>query len=114
MSKTSISKKYLEVLPNDKNITHLKVELYYDLGGMNYFSGSVEGRGIKLSVSPVQRSERENGIVMESYTAFSGFKKLLKEMARFNQKTCNTFVLSETEEEEIIKVVLNHNWLKLK
>jgi len=56
MSKTSISKKYLEVLPNDKNITHLKVELYYDLGGMNYFSGSVEGRGIKLSVSPVQRS----------------------------------------------------------
>jgi len=51
---------------------------------------------------------------MESYTAFSGFKKLLKEMARFNQKTCNTFVLSETEEEEIIKVVLNHNWLKLK
>jgi hypothetical protein len=114
MSKTTITKKYLEVLPNDKNITHLKVELYYDLGGMNYFSGSVEGRGIKLSISPVQRSERENGIVVESYTAFSGFKKLLKEMTRFNQKTCNTFVLSETEEQEMIKIVLNHNWLKLK
>jgi hypothetical protein len=114
MSKTTITKKYLEVLPNDKNITHLKVELYYDLGGMNYFSGSVEGRGIKLSISPVQRSERENGIVVESYTAFSGFKKLLKEMARFNQKTCNTFILSETEEQEMIKIVLNHNWLKLK
>jgi len=114
MSKTTITKKYLEVLPNDKNITHLKVELYYDLGGMNYFSGSVEGRGIKLSICPVQRSERENGIVVESYTAFSGFKKLLKEMARFNQKTCNTFILSETEEQEMIKIVLNHNWLKLK
>ena len=114
MSKKSISKNYLEVLPNDKGITHLKVEIYYDLGGMNYFSGSVEGRGIKLSVSPVQRNKNEDGVVWESYTAFSGFKKLVKEMTRFNQKTCNTFVLSKTEEEEIIKIVLNHNWLTLK
>jgi len=114
MSKTTISKKYLAVLPNDKNITHLKVELYYDLGGANYFSGSVEARGIKLSVSPVQREERNDNIVVESYTAFSGFKKLVKEMARYNKKTCENFVLSETEEQEMINIVLNHNWLKLK
>ena len=113
MSKTTISKKYLAVLPNDKNITHLKVEMYYDKGGMNYFSGCHEGRGIKLSISPVQREERENKIVVESYTAFSGFKKLVKEMARYNKKTCDTFELSETEEQEMIKIVLNHNWLKL-
>ena len=35
-------------------------------------------------------------------------------MARFNQKTCDNFVLSETDEKQMIEVVLNHNGLKLK
>jgi len=113
MSKSTISKKYLEVVGGEK-VSHLKVELYYDLGGANYFTGGVEARGLKLSVSPVNREERENGVVIESYTAFSGFKKVVKEMARFNQKTCDNFVLSETEEKQMIEVVLNHNGLKLK
>jgi len=53
MSITRISKKFLELQPNDKDVTHLKVEVYYDKGGANYFSGLHEGRGIKLSISPV-------------------------------------------------------------
>jgi len=114
MSKTTISKKFLEVIKNEKNITHLKVELYYDLGGANYFTGTNEARGIKLSISPVNREVRENGIAVESYMAFSGFKKLVKEMSRYNKKVCENFVLSQEEETEMIKTVLNHNWLKLK
>jgi hypothetical protein len=112
MSKTTISKKFLAVSGNEK-VSHLKVELYYDLGGPNYATGGMEARGIKLSVSPVNREERENGVVIESYVAFSGFKKHLKDMARFNQKACDSFVLSETEEKQMIEVVLNHNGLKL-
>jgi hypothetical protein len=114
MSITRISKKFLELQPNDKDVTHLKVEVYYDKGGANYFSGYEEARGIKLSISPVKREEQGNGIVVESYVAFRGFKKVLKEMSRYNKKVCDTFSLSETEEQELIKHVLNHNWLKLK
>ena len=108
----TISKKYLEVVGNEK-VTHLKVEVYYNKGGANYFTGGIESRGIKLSVSPVGRSE-SNGIVVESYTAFTGFKKHLKDMARFSQKACDSFVVDANEEKTLIEAVLLQNGLKLK
>jgi len=109
---TRISKKFLELESNAK-ATHLKVEVYYDKGGANYFTGGTETRGIKLSVSPVSRSE-SNGIVVESYTAFTGFKKHLKDMARFNQKACDSFVVDANEKKTLIEAVLLQNGLKLK
>jgi len=113
MSKTTISKRFLEVIGQEK-VSHLKVEVYYDKGGANYFTGGMEARGIKLSISPVHREEHENGIVVESYVAFSGFKQCVKEMSRFNQKACDTFVLDTNLEQQMIERVLNHNGLKLK
>jgi hypothetical protein len=104
---TKISKKYLELEPNPR-ATHLKVEVYYDKGGANYFTGGVESRGIKLSVSPVKK---ENG--WESYTAFSGFKKHLKDMARFSQKACDNFVVDANEEKTLIDAVLIQNGIKI-
>jgi len=109
---TRISKKFLELESNAK-ATHLKVEVYYDKGGANYFTGGTETRGIKLSVSPVSRSE-SNGIVVESYTAFTGFKKHLKDMARFSQKACDSFVVDANEEKILIEAVLLQNGVKLK
>jgi len=109
---TRISKKFLELESNAK-ATHLKVEVYYDKGGANYFTGGTETRGIKLSVSPVSRSE-SSGIVVESYTAFTGFKKHLKDMARFNQKACDSFVVDANEKKTLIEAVLLQNGLKLK
>ena len=37
----NLRKKYIEVKENSAKVTHLKIELYYDLGGMNYFTGMV-------------------------------------------------------------------------
>ena len=51
------TKKYLRAIKGD--CTHLKVETYYNIGGMNYFSGNAEKRGLYISVSPVSRSEHE-------------------------------------------------------
>lgn len=107
-----IIKKFLEVETNPK-ATHLKVEVYYTKGGANYFTGGMESRGIKLSVSPVHRVEGEFGVT-ESYTAFTGFKKHLKNMARFSQKVCDNFVLDENVEKTLIDAVLIQNALKLK
>lgn len=73
-------KYYIGLKKNDA-ATHLRVEMYYNIGGMNYFTGRQERRGYYLSISPVTR----NGI-MESFTAYSGVKFLLKEVSRKSAK----------------------------
>ena len=90
------------------NCTHLDIELYYSKGGMNYFTSKNEGRGIYLSVQPVTR--RENSY---SYTAFSGIKQLVKEMARFNQKALDTFEIDNEIEAKLINYVIEKNNIKL-
>ena len=68
-------KQYIKA--NGPRVNNIKCELYYSLGGMNYFTYEREARGYYLSVSPVERSGN-----MESYTAFSGNKVCLLEVAR--------------------------------
>lgn len=77
-------KKYIAVKENPR-ATHLKIELYYNLGGYNYFTYKQENRGYYLSVSPVSRSDR-GGVTMESYTAFTGIKQCIKTVARKSAK----------------------------
>ena len=75
-----------EYLNTNKDRTFLKCELYYSLGGMNYFTGRTEDRGYYVSVSPVERETKDYGVTMESYTAFSGWKKCVVECARKGKK----------------------------
>ena len=103
--------KMLEVTKG--NATHVKIELYYALGGMNYFSCKTEERGLYLSVSPVSRVERE-GYVSESYSAFSGIKMLVKPMARLNQKVLDNFEVKEEDIETLLSNVLSKNGLEVK
>ena len=63
----------------------VKVEVYYSLGGMNYFTYKVEPRGYYLSVTPVEKINR-GSYVTESCAAFSGYKMLLKEVKRKSKK----------------------------
>jgi hypothetical protein len=69
----------------------MKVEVFYTLGGMNYFSGEVQRRGIKLLLKPVNRSV-VNGHAIESSVMMSrdrrkeGFAVVLEELNRKSQK----------------------------
>jgi hypothetical protein len=101
-------KDYIEIKDNPK-ATHLKVSLYYSMGGMNYFTGTNERRGIWLSVSPVTRTVYPEGGSSEGYTAFTGVKECLKEMARFNQNTFDRFSIPETNLERMIDHVCEKN-----
>lgn len=74
------NKEYIE-----RNGQTLKCELYYSLGGMNYFQGKNEARGYYYSVTPVKVSE-SSGFRTEQYTAFSGIKKLVLETKRKSDK----------------------------
>lgn len=100
-------KKYLSVQGNDVNC--LKIEVYYHLGGINYFTYKDEQRGYYLSISPINK--RGN---TESYTAFSGIKILLLEVKRKSNKSYNEALkLAKDLEEKYIKYVCDRNNLKL-
>lgn len=66
--------------------THIKIRLYYTLGGYNYFTYKREPRGYYLTVSPVEREEIRPGCWMEGFIAFSGYKHLVKEVTRQSKK----------------------------
>lgn len=66
-------------------VNNLKVDLYYSLGGMNYFTYKNEARGYYLSVTPVEVSEY-HGCKCESTTLMTGVKKLVKEVSRQSKR----------------------------
>ena len=113
----SREKQYIPV--QTEKATHLKVELYYSKGGMNYFTGNTVRRGLYLSVSPVTLTKYEGGGSSEGYTAFTGTKQLVKELKRFSDKAMNEAVaefMAEGNEirENLIKYVCNQNDITLK
>jgi hypothetical protein len=79
-------KKYIKIIKNEKDKNNnLKIEVYYDLGGYNMFTHQPKKRGYYISVTPVERSER-NGVKVESVTAFTGYSELLEECSRKSKK----------------------------
>jgi hypothetical protein len=64
----------------------LKIQVDYEKGGMNYFSGQESRRGYYLYVYPVQIELVDGRVVVESFTMFRGGKKLLMEVSRKSNK----------------------------
>ena len=76
----------LKELIGDK-YKELQIEVFYSLGGMNYFSGKMNERGYYLLLSPVNRGS--NGMTESTLmggTHESGFKIFLEETKRKSQK----------------------------
>ena len=91
----------------------VKVETYYNLGGMNYFTYKVELRGYYLSVTPVERVDH-GSYITESCTAFSGYKMLLKEVKRKSKKAeMEAEQIAADEMQRIIDRVLIEQGLEL-
>lgn len=98
-------------MPNDKVVKYykvkgseskyLKAEIYYALGGHNYFTSRNESRGYYISVSPVERARG-----MESYTAFTGLKQCILPVQRKSQKKMNEAVAYFNE--HILEFISNH------
>ena len=75
-----------EDLPTNRDGHFFKCDLYYDLGGWNYFSGGVSPRGYYVSVCPVERRTSASGITSECYTAFSGIRQCVLPCDRQGKK----------------------------
>lgn len=90
------------------NCTHIDIDLYYNKGGMNYFTGSIERRGYYISIQPLTK-----GTNTYSYTAFTGVKQLVKEAGRYSAKTLNEFVIDYDLVNSLIEHIVQKNNLKL-
>jgi hypothetical protein len=112
MGKTTRILKELEVATGEA--THVEVSLYYSKGGMNYFSGNNEARGLYLSVTPVSITKYEGGGIGRSFKAFSGVKQHIKSMARFSEKVLNEEVVDEVMLKKLLDHVLEKGKITLK
>lgn len=106
-------KKFIEVMPTE-DVTHIKVELAYNKGGWNVFTGENEPRGYYLHVTPVKR-ENKYGTTLESYMAFSGIKKCINIVSRKSDKQERIAEgLAPNYENLLIEYVCQKNNLRLK
>lgn len=67
---------------------HFTAEVSYLMGGLNWMTGNTFPRGFYLTAMVVEREPIEPGasVRIERMILGRGFKKLLKEAARFSQK----------------------------
>ncbi len=97
-------KKYEKIEGSNKE---LKIEVYYDKGGMNYFNSKNELRGYWLSMRQVEIERQGRGIVIESFGLMSGAKIFLKEVKRYSQKTYeDAIILAQDKIPELREHVL--------
>jgi hypothetical protein len=66
--------------PNNK-ADAMELKIYYDLGGMNYFSGGNRPRGLYLSITPLIIT---GGFTQ--YSAYTGIYQCLKTLKRQSDK----------------------------
>jgi hypothetical protein len=59
----------------------IKISVYYDMGGMNYFQGQTEQRGYYFSFGAVDKGDHS-----ETQQAFSGSKILMQEANKYSLK----------------------------
>lgn len=95
-------KKYLKLKPNEK-ATHLKIELYYHLGGTNWYTYKNDERGYYLSICPVSLCDR-GSYATETYEIFSGRKILLYTVKR---KSKNSKQIAIQKANEILDSFVN-------
>lgn len=80
MSKELIFKQYEKIDGQD-----IKVELYYDLGGINYYTGKHKVRGYYISVQPIELTDL-GGYKLVTYSPMEGVYKLVHPVKRKSKK----------------------------
>lgn len=101
-------RRIIKVLPTTEEHKVIEVDLYYHIGGMNYFTNTVKQRGLYISASPIVRKG-----MWKTYTCFSGVNMLVKPMARFSQKVLDAYSPTDEQIDRLVNHVLTHNNLKL-
>ncbi len=87
----------------------LQINVYYDKGGINMFSGKNEPRGYWLSVRPVERDEKS-----VSFSITEGLRVFLLEVKKRGEKNDQQALkLSEEKQGEVVGAVAAKYGLEL-
>ncbi len=75
----------------DAENNFLQLEIYYSLGGINYFTYEKEPRGFYLSIKSV-KIEQKDGYRSVTSLPFNNYKMFVKETKRFSRKTMESIM----------------------
>lgn len=96
------------------DVNCIKVHTFYDLGGMNWFTGQPNKRGYYVSCTPVFKEDK-GGYGVESTTLGSGYKQLCKEVTRQSKKAeAEAEVIAEKLYEAIVDRICREEGLTIK
>lgn len=76
----------IPVADEKEGLNELKISVDYAKGGVNYFNGRSEKRGIYVYFTPVYRSGGIQRSIMLGGRKESGFKAFVRECGRMSQK----------------------------
>jgi hypothetical protein len=76
----------IETLATTTEGTVIDVYLSYKDGKDGFGRANMEPKGYVLHIQPVKRERQEGGIVITSFSGWSGVKGMLEETKRFSQK----------------------------
>jgi hypothetical protein len=81
-------KTYIPLIGSEefKNSTHLKIQVQYSAGGMNYFSGKRNPRGYRVSITPVSLGDRTESFILMGDQRKTGGYIMIEEAIRYNKK----------------------------
>lgn len=94
-------------------VNRIKVELYYNEGGMSYATYQQEERGYYLIVLPEFYQDEGNGFCSTKTSAFSGIKQLIEPAKRFGQKKLDNFTVDQEVIDRLVNYVANKNSLTI-
>lgn len=72
--------------PCSKPLNELRINVKYQKGGVNYFSGNYSDSGVYVFLTPVHRGNGFESSVITGSQHTSGYKILLKQINRKSQK----------------------------
>lgn len=100
-------KTYLNTTEENKKV---KITVTYDKGGINMFTHKQTQRGYYLAAQPIEIKQYENGINIESFTAFSGVRKCILEVKRQSDKGYNEALkMYENSINELLEYITTKN-----
>jgi hypothetical protein len=107
MKNTQSKKWYLTQDGQDYRIT-----LYYDKGGINYFTYKTDPRGYSLSVIPIE-IDTSGGFRVEKHMMFAGYRDFLQPAERFSRKQFDLLFKDSDLDRKIqllIRSCINKGW----
>ena len=72
--------------PGSKPLNELRINIDYQKGGVNYFSGNYSDSGVFVYLTPVHRGNGFEGFSITGKQHIDGYKILLKQINRKSQK----------------------------